>query len=67
MSKTHHRKERILWKEVDPLGRIIRLTKDAYVHISKCHPIEVLFTEIAKDTIRNPVSIWRDIDENSKV
>jgi len=26
-----------------------------------------LFTETAKDTIRNPVSIWRDIDENSKV
>lgn len=56
-----------MWKEVDPRGETVRLSKDAYVHICKCHPVEALLVETAKDTIRNPVSIWRDIDENSKV
>ena len=61
------KKEKILWMVKDPLERIIELTEYAYKHVQKCHPVEAILTETVKDSIKSPISIWRDIDENSKV
>lgn len=60
-------KEKILWRETDPAGRDVKLTRDAYTHITKCHPAEAVLIETARETIRNPISIWRDKEEESKV
>lgn len=67
MRQSPCRKERIVWEAVDPLGRKVRLTKDAFNHIKRCHPTESILANTAKQTIINPLCVWRDVDERSKV
>ena len=61
------KKYRVRWKEVDPLGRTIKLTREAYSHVKRRHSAASVLYETARATIKNPLSIWRDLDSNSKV
>ncbi|MFN4227839.1 MAG: hypothetical protein ACK4F0_06845 [Candidatus Ratteibacteria bacterium] len=63
------KKERVLFEEIDPLKRKIKLKEGAFRHIKKCHPIEAIFTEKMKETIKYPISIWEDVnvEEEKKV
>ena len=51
------------------MERKIKLTAGAYKHIKLCHPREAIFTEKIKETIRFPLSIWKDeeIEESKEV
>jgi len=63
----NYRRERILWVVEDPLKRKVILTKEAYSHVKKRHPTEVIFIFSVKEGIKNPLSIWQDIEKSSEV
>jgi len=61
------RKDKIRWEEINPLGKIIKLRNNNYIHVKNCHPDVCALYETARNTIKNPLEIWRDTEEKSKV
>jgi len=61
------KKKKNLWDVEDPLGRKIILTRAAYSHVKKRHPGESVLHLSVKEGIKNPYSIWRDIDKSLEV
>ena len=60
-------KGRTRWQVTDPLRRQVICTKSAYAHIINRHPQEGILETSVKKGIQKPISIWRDIAENSQV